>query len=170
MSADHVGENAADVPCVCDRNDSLQRTVLAFASALADTPADAPSNLSGRPRPRRAPTRTKREVLIDGMTAAADLIDTGGLRCHDCGLLYSSEGWCDVVLTDEDWLTIAPHLDRPHGGVLCFNCIACRLTKAGRMNVPMMVTSGPFLVRTEREGLRLEGARSGRHNANGAGG
>lgn len=64
------------------------------------------------------------------------------LACYDCGLRYGSEGWCDVVLSDEDWLAISP--TGHEGGVLCFTCIARRLVRAGRRNVAMQVTSGPF--------------------------
>ena len=73
------------------------------------------------------------------------------LTCYDCGLLYSGPAWCDVVLSDEDWPSISPTGDL--GGVLCFNCIARRLTVAGREGVPMQVTSGPF-ARTNNGGRR----------------
>lgn len=63
-------------------------------------------------------------------------------------LLYGGDAWCDIVLTAEDWLSISP--TGHEGGVLCFSCIARRLTEAGRSDVPMMITSGPFSVRTER--------------------
>lgn len=62
------------------------------------------------------------------------------LSCEGCGLIYGSEGWCDVVIPDEDWLLIMGR----EGGVLCFCCMARRLARVGRSGVPMLVTSGPF--------------------------
>ena len=64
------------------------------------------------------------------------------LACYECGLVYGSPGWCDVVIPDEDWLAISP--TGHGGGVLCFTCMARRLTVGGREGVPMAVTSGPF--------------------------
>lgn len=56
----------------------LQRSILTFAEAIAATPADEPARRQprGDGRTRRArPPATKRAVLIDGMTAAADLLN-----------------------------------------------------------------------------------------------
>jgi hypothetical protein len=65
------------------------------------------------------------------------------LGCGGCGLPYGSPGWCDVVIPDLDWLLISPTGDE--GGVLCLTCMAERLIEAGRENVAMAVTSGPFV-------------------------
>lgn len=65
------------------------------------------------------------------------------LKCGGCGLLYSSPGWCDVVIPDDDWLAISP--TGTGGGVLCLTCMASRLVLLGRTDVPMAVTSGPFV-------------------------
>ena len=61
-----------------------------------------------------------------------------------CGLLYSDPGWCDCYIPDEAWAVIAPRSNG--GGVLCITCMARRLRSAGLDRVPLMVTSGPFLM------------------------
>ncbi len=72
------------------------------------------------------------------------------LRCRDCGLLYSGDAWCDVVIPDEIWKQIAPE-----DGVLCFNCIAHRCVSAGIDEVPAAITSGPFVVlKSDEPGVR----------------
>lgn len=65
------------------------------------------------------------------------------LACYDCGLLYSDPGWCDAVVPDEWWLQISP--TGHQGGVLCLTCIARRLSALGARNVPLLITSGPWL-------------------------
>ena len=63
------------------------------------------------------------------------------LVCADCYLPYSSHKWCDCVVSDEVWKKIAPQ-----PCVLCFNCMAGRLTALGMDKVPVTIRSGPFLL------------------------
>jgi len=65
------------------------------------------------------------------------------LNCYDCGLPYSSEKWCDVFVPNEIWAKITPS-EHPHGGLLCFNCIAGRIKNLCLDNVPIKITSGPW--------------------------
>lgn len=65
------------------------------------------------------------------------------LACNDCGFPYGGPGWCDCVIPNDTWKLISPTHDE--GGILCFTCIAKRLETLGIDNVPLMVTSGPFL-------------------------
>lgn len=62
-----------------------RRSLHAFAEALADTPADELSRHAFRGEGRNRRRATSREVLIDGMTAAADLLamDANGRRPSD---------------------------------------------------------------------------------------
>jgi hypothetical protein len=69
----------------------------------------------------------------------------GEIGCSDCGRRYSLGP--DLVVSDEDWLRIAPKVDG--GGVLCPNCMNDRFAKlqdgpheAG--NIRAVFTSGPF--------------------------
>ncbi len=63
--------------------------------------------------------------------------------CYDCGLLYTSKAWADVVIPDSYWEQINPS-DNKGGGLLCFNCIVGRLDALGLINVPFSVNSGPL--------------------------
>lgn len=65
------------------------------------------------------------------------------LVCADCYLPYSSDKWCDCVVSHEIWKKIAPEVP---GIVLCFNCMAGRLIKMDMINVPVTIRSGPFLL------------------------
>lgn len=65
------------------------------------------------------------------------------LTCADCPLPYGDSGWCDAVLPNDVWAKIAPN--PPDGGVLCISCMARRLVALGLENVPLLVTSGPFI-------------------------
>jgi hypothetical protein len=78
-----------------------------------------------------------RGATVDGFD------EEGNLCCYDCGLLYSSPAWCDVVIDDDVWERIAP---RPGGGgVLCLTCMAARIIQAGiTEDVEAVITSGPF--------------------------
>ena len=67
------------------------------------------------------------------------------LACHDCGLIYGSDGWIDAVVPDEIWKIINPS-DDIGGGTLCINCMARRCVEAGLYEVPVKLTSGPFVV------------------------
>lgn len=69
------------------------------------------------------------------------------LACYDCGLLYSSNAWCDVAVSNEVWLKISP--TGHHGGVLCFNCMTKRIVELGLENVEAMITSGPWKIKHE---------------------
>lgn len=62
--------------------------------------------------------------------------------CNDCGLMYGSSAWADVVVPDDIWKQISPSGDE--GGLLCFNCMVRRLVALGLENVPFQITSGPF--------------------------
>ncbi len=62
--------------------------------------------------------------------------------CYDCGLVYGSQPWADIIVPDVVWRRISP--TRDDGSLLCFNCINCRLAALGLRNVPFQITSGPF--------------------------
>ena len=64
------------------------------------------------------------------------------VACHDCGLPYGDDGWCDCVVPNDVWRLVAPAGDE--GGILCLHCIARRLVRLGLHDVPLTVTSGPF--------------------------
>lgn len=66
------------------------------------------------------------------------------LSCDDCHLPYGDPGWCDAVLADDVWAMIAPRGNG--GGVLCINCMARRISGAGLKDVPLLLTSGPFVL------------------------
>lgn len=65
--------------------------------------------------------------------------------CSDCGLLYSDERFCDLVLPDNIWREISP--DGEGNGLLCPNCIAGRLARGGHKGVSAKFTSGPLAAR-----------------------
>jgi hypothetical protein len=65
--------------------------------------------------------------------------------CNDCGAPYGADGWCDVVVPDEVWNTIAPE-----GGLLCFRCMTKRILGKGLEHVPVIVASGPYEDANER--------------------
>lgn len=77
------------------------------------------------------------------------------LTCLDCPAPYGDDGWCDVVIPDAIWNAICPG-----GGVLCFRCMTKRLTAAGLRDVPVVITSGPYL--DDNEAWRLIGLEHGR--------
>lgn len=66
-----------------------------------------------------------------------------GLACSGCGLSYSDPGWCDAVIPTDVWVQISPRGDC--GGVLCLTCMARALVARGIENVPMKITSGPWV-------------------------
>lgn len=66
------------------------------------------------------------------------------LTCADCPLPYGDPGWCDAVLPNDVWARIAPR--ESGGGVLCISCMARRLVALGLEDVPLLITSGPFLL------------------------
>lgn len=63
--------------------------------------------------------------------------------CFDCGLVYASSKWADVVVPDEYWEMINPSEDSGCG-LLCFNCMVGRFEALGLQNVPFQIASGPF--------------------------
>lgn len=65
-------------------------------------------------------------------------------KCYDCGLQYSCDAWCDVVIPNKYWEMINPTYHKG-SGLLCFNCIAHRLTILKLKNIPIKITSGPFI-------------------------
>ena len=65
------------------------------------------------------------------------------LCCNGCGQAYGARGWCDVLVPDAVWATICPE-GGDGGGLLCFNCIACRCEHYGFDDVPFAVKSGPM--------------------------
>jgi len=65
--------------------------------------------------------------------------------CHDCGLSYNKKsGWCDIVLPNNIWKKISP--DKNGNGLLCFTCIAKRCNRMKINNIPIFITSGPFIL------------------------
>lgn len=64
------------------------------------------------------------------------------LGCEDCGMLYSSDAWCDACIPDVAWKVISTNHDE--GGILCFKCMSDRLVAAGLSNVPVYIGSGPM--------------------------
>lgn len=62
--------------------------------------------------------------------------------CYDCGLLYSSNTWADVIVPNSIWKLISP--TGHDGGLLCFNCINRRCKELDLYNVPFQITSGPM--------------------------
>ena len=75
-------------------------------------------------------------------------------KCADCGLPYNSDAWCDTIVPDEIWKQITPS-DHPEGGLLCFNCIARRCVERGLQEIPLTITSGPFIVtKSDEPGVR----------------
>lgn len=67
----------------------------------------------------------------------------GSAHCEDCGLLYGSDAWADVVIVDEVWNSLCADL-------LCFNCMTAALVRAGHKNVPVLVASGPYVCDSEK--------------------
>jgi len=68
-------------------------------------------------------------------------------ECYDCGLLYTSNAWADIVVPDNIWKLITPNKEHWQGGLLCFNCMNKRLTELKLDNVPYYIASGPFCFR-----------------------
>jgi len=64
-------------------------------------------------------------------------------HCEDCGMLYGSIGWADVVIPDAIWNSLGVDL-------LCFNCMTAALVRAGHKNVPVLVASGPYVCDSEK--------------------
>lgn len=77
------------------------------------------------------------------------------LTCDDCDAPYGEDGWCDVVVPDAVWNTIAPD-----GGLLCFRCMTKRIIAHGLDKVPVIVASGPYVDANEE--WRLIGLEHGR--------
>lgn len=76
--------------------------------------------------------------------------------CNDCSVPYdAADGWCDVVVPNEVWNTIAPE-----GGLLCFRCMTKRIIAHGMTDVPVIVASGPYV--DANETWRLVGIEHGR--------
>ena len=71
--------------------------------------------------------------------------DTGALEpgCADCGLSYTDSGWVDCVISRENWAAISPTGDE--GGLLCLTCVTRRIVASGLDDVPLLVTSGPYV-------------------------
>lgn len=74
--------------------------------------------------------------------------------CAGCGLPYSSDKWCDCVVSDKIWAMISPRSDG--GGVLCFNCMTGKLVALGLEKVPIKITSGPWLPAWEDTGTEKQ--------------
>ncbi len=79
--------------------------------------------------------------------------------CEDCGALYGSDGWCDVIIPDEIWNSLA-------AGLLCFRCMTRRIVAKGLQDVPVIVASGPYA--DANEAWRLIGIRHGERLAEAA--
>lgn len=94
-------------------------------------------------------------VAADGLTPAemvhllCQYLETANTRkplaCFDCGMAYGGPGWCETLVPDWAWRRICPHeFSRGGGGILCFNCTAIRLDRAGLARVPLAIVTGPF--------------------------
>ncbi len=75
------------------------------------------------------------------------------LGCYDCGFEYGGPGWCDAVVSNEVWLQISP--TGHEGGILCINCMGSRIEKLSLSNVPLKITSGPWVVDTSESQAKI---------------
>lgn len=73
----------------------------------------------------------------------------GHACCFDCGELYGSDRFPDLVLPHDVWKQISPSGDE--GGLLCPNCICARLTVAGLEKVHAVFRSGPLAVNAQNQ-------------------
>lgn len=64
--------------------------------------------------------------------------------CYDCGIPYSDDGFCDLVVPHDVWAKISPTGDE--NGLLCPTCMVRRATRLGLENVHAVFRSGPFCV------------------------
>jgi len=69
-------------------------------------------------------------------------------QCYDCGLPYDDPSWIEAIVPDSVWEVINPTY-HAGAGLLCINCMAKRCAESGLVNVPIQLTAGPFVVRTE---------------------
>ena len=85
-------------------------------------------------------TMEQRESLMEMIYRATGALDP---NCADCGLPYTDSGWVDCVISQENWTAISPTGDE--GGLLCLTCMTRRIVAAGLDDVPLLVTSGPYV-------------------------
>jgi hypothetical protein len=124
--------------------------VIRFLEPVPDLPGEA-DDLDYRSVP---PERVGTIEAKWKETAAAPL------ACHDCGLLYSDNGWCDTFVDNDVWKQITPG-DHCESGLLCFNCIARRCVERGLRDVQIKITSGPFDVMLNDPDYRCVSKESG---------
>ena len=71
-------------------------------------------------------------------------------QCYDCGQLYRSPGWIEVIVPDDVWEIINPTYHEG-AGLLCIQCIAYRCVEAGLTEVPVRFTAGVLTNDTKGE-------------------
>lgn len=183
--ADKLAENAESARLAHDEGrDEGVRLALAAVNERLDvlSKRDRPGDTMRREEnhtlrdtlERLAPNSSTGEVEASTDCTAKDSREVAGAssvgHCFDCGLPYTSEKWCDVIIPDEAWREIAnvppfatrkpfePSVDG--GGLLCFNCIAGRLEHVGLVNVPVSIRSGPFVLYSARAANSSETPKS----------
>lgn len=68
------------------------------------------------------------------------------LCCFDCGLVYGTPGWMDVLIPNDVWEMINPTFHENSGaGILCIHCINRRCQELGLMYVPVWIGSGALI-------------------------
>ncbi|MEC5289438.1 MULTISPECIES: hypothetical protein [unclassified Aurantimonas] len=83
------------------------------------------------------------QALYDAAPAPASAVPQDVVACcEDCGELYSSDRFPDLVIDNAAFAKIAPN-----DGLFCPNCLCARLTKAGLSDVRGGFRSGPLAAR-----------------------
>lgn len=141
-------EKIAKAILECVRNyDELEKERLQFSSpTLAMTAEKSPAEAKELAINKHAHNFCQCTDCYDRRKSASN---ENKLTCADCDAPYGEDGWCDVIIPDETWNSIANG-----AGILCFRCMTKRLIAAGYDNAPVIVASGPYCDANEEWRLR----------------
>jgi hypothetical protein len=103
---------------------------------LIELMADAIGQAEGAPEGDRAHDIATARAVIQSLSSSGYMVvegcqaDCGEAACEDCGRLYGSAGFPDLIIPNSAWREISPNGDET--GLLCPSCLIARLHINGR--------------------------------------
>ncbi len=138
----NVDVNLSSVRCMDD--DDLEYAIVhelchAMVNEMNEDDPD------GKHEERTVTMLTKAFIWVRDLTLTPDKMHEDA-RCYDCGLLYGSPAWIELVIPNDIWAKITPSIHK-EGGLLCPTCMAKRCADLGLENISAQIFSGPFEIK-----------------------